>query len=127
MPVFLLTLFRSVHFYIYVALLSVVGTLYFLNGQNVRKIEKQAEEIVEIEEARRKLQNVLENQNAKVRELQDQTKDLKENLEASNEKIEDIQKDTLKALERIDEESIPKEHREALRWAIEQSKKELRR
>lgn len=126
MPVFLLTLFRSVHFYIYVALLSIAGTLYFLNGQNVRKIESQAEEIVEIEEARRRLQNTLENQNAKVRELQDQTKDLEENLEASNKKIEDMQDDALKALERIDKQSIPKEHREALRWAIEKSKKELR-
>lgn len=126
MPIFLMTLLRSVHFYIYVALLSVVGTLYFLNGQNVRKIEKQAEEISEIENARRKLENTLANQNDRVRELVDESKKLKARVEGNILVIETLDDSGNKVLMELDEQAIPKEHRGALMWMIQKSMEELR-
>jgi len=126
MPIFLMTLLRSVHFYIYVALLSVIGTLYFMNGRHVHTIEKQAEEIVQKENARRKLENALTNQNERVRVLMDEKKALEARVENGILIIETLDEEGNKVLMELDEQAIPKEHRGALMWLIQKSMEELR-
>lgn len=125
MPIFLLTLLKNVHFYIYVAMLSIIGTLWVINGSHVRKIEKQADEIATTEQEKRRCEFSLKNQNEAVRELQDEAKKLKARVEGNILVIETLDEYGNKILLELDEQAIPKEHRGALMWMIQKSMEEL--
>lgn len=125
MPIFLLTLLKNVHFYIYVAFLSVIGTLWFINGSHVRKIENQAETIVEMETENIRLDRRLARQNDEVEKLKKESEKLQARVDGNILIIETLDEHGNKVLMELDEQAIPAEHRGALMWMIQKSMEEL--
>jgi len=123
---FLLGLFKGVHIYIYIALFSVIGTLTFINWNQTRKIENQAEEIVEIETAKIRLERSLKTQNDQVKALAAESETLRKRVAGEVLIISAMDEYGEEILLEIDQQSIPKEHRGALMWMIQKSMEELK-
>lgn len=127
MPIFLMTLLRSVHFYIYIALFSVVGTLYFMNSRNVNKVEKLAAKVVEVEREKLNLERKITRQNDEVAKLKNETAAMKARVSNQNLIISILDEEGKEVLLELDEQAIPKEHRGALMWMIQKSMEELKK
>ena len=123
---FLLGLFKGIHVYIYIVLFSIIGTLTFLNWTHTKKIESQAEEIVEIETAKIRLERSLKTQNDQVRALQAESETLRKRVAGEVLIIRALDEHGETVLLELDKQSIPKEHRGALMWMIQKSMEELK-
>ena len=119
-------LFKNVHMYIYIALFSVLGTLWFLNGSHVRTIKKQATEIVEIQQSKIRLERSIAMQNKQVNALRAEGEKLRARVAGEVIIISAMDENGERVLLEIDKQSIPESHQGALMWMIQKSMEELK-
>lgn len=117
--------FTRVSTYFYIVLISMIVTLWFLNGQHVRKIEKQADEIVKAEVENTRLNHQINRQNTEVTRLKEEGEKLKKRVETQTLIVELVDENGEKILLELDEEAIPKDHRGAFMWMIQKSQEQL--
>lgn len=123
---FILGLFKNFQLYIYIVFLSIIGTLLFLNGSQVRTIKKQAEEITTIEQDKIRLQRSIKTQNQQVNALKAEGEKLRSRVAGKVLVISALDENGERVLLELDQQAIPKEHRGALMWMIQKSMEELK-
>ena len=125
MPIFLLTLLKNVNTYIYLVLLTIIGTLSVQAYFAEKKIDSLKEDLQTTLEQKVDLENKVNRQNAQVKVLQEETEKLKTRVSDQELVIEFLDEKGQRVIMSLDEQSIPKEHRGALMWLIQKSKEEL--